>query len=183
MSTQIEITPRPQRANRISRAEHFVSALLGGLAAALILIGFVAWRYGIRFTLTHSVGPATFFHKVDAPPGRGDLVLVCLPADIAQFGKERGYLHAGYGCSTNIEPVTKVLSAVAGDTVTVTPAMLMRIDNHGRVLPHYKVGKFVIPPGKVWILGTVWNSWDSRYFGPVPAVNILTREDTGLGLF
>jgi type IV secretory pathway protease TraF len=36
-------------------------------------------------------------------------------------------------------------------------------------------GRYVIPPGEVWLVSTFSpRSWDSRYFGPVPASAIVS---------
>ncbi|MGH7838836.1 MAG: signal peptidase I, partial [Candidatus Binataceae bacterium] len=118
-------------------------------------------------------------------PSRGDLVLACLPNAIAQFGQARGYLSSGRGCGNGIEPVGKRLSALPGDSVEILPeyiaingqrlehsATLSR-DSRGRSVQHVGWGRYTVPTNQAWLLGTKdARSWDSRYFGPVPASSI-----------
>jgi conjugative transfer signal peptidase TraF len=140
---------------------------------------------GLRIGLTDSACPPGIYRMVYRAPSRGDLVLVCLPAALAQLGQARGYLARGRGCADGIEPVGKLLSAMPGDSVEVTrdyiavngrqlqnSAALSR-DSRGRSLPHFAWGRYTVRPNQVWLLGTNdARSWDSRYFGPVPASSI-----------
>lgn len=122
---------------------------------------------------------------VSRAPSRGDLVLACLPDAIARFGRAHGYLLRGRGCGDGIEPVGKRLSAVAGDLVEVRPdyvsvnaqrlehsATLSR-DSRGRTVRHVAWGHYTVQTNQVWLFGTRdTRSWDSRYFGPVPASSV-----------
>lgn len=122
---------------------------------------------------------------VKRTPSRGDLVLACLPDAIAQLGIARGYLLRGRGCGDGIEPVGKRLSALPGDSVEVVPdyiavngqrledsATLSR-DSSGRSVKHVAWGRYIVPPNQLWLFGTKdARSWDSRYFGPVPASSV-----------
>ena len=104
---------------------------------------------------------------------RDSLILVDLPPEIARFGAERGYLR--------YPELAKCVAAVPGDTVEVTreglrvngwlipgTAPLSR-DSRGRFLSTYPRGPHLTPPGQVWLYSNhIPNSWDSRYFGPVP---------------
>jgi conjugative transfer signal peptidase TraF len=122
---------------------------------------------------------------VKRAPSRGDLVLACLPDAIAQLGIARGYLLRGRGCGDGIEPVGKRLSALPGDSVEVVPdyievngqrlehsATLTR-DSSGRSVKHVAWGRYTVPTNQVWLFGTKdARSWDSRYFGPVPASSV-----------
>jgi conjugative transfer signal peptidase TraF len=122
---------------------------------------------------------------VKRAPSRGDLVLACLPDAIAQLGIARGYLLRGRGCGDGVEPVGKRLSALPGDSVEVMPyyiavngqrlehsATLAR-DGRGVLVLHVAWGRYTVHPGEVWLFGTKdARSWDSRYFGPVPASSV-----------
>jgi conjugative transfer signal peptidase TraF len=121
----------------------------------------------------------------DAPLRRGEFVTVCLP-DTAPIREAvaRGYLQAGT-CVGGYEPLVKPVAAVAGDWVTVNPsgiavdgrpvahtAQLSR-DSAGRSLRSLAPGVYPVIPGQVWLLsGHDPRSFDSRYFGPVPAANV-----------
>ena len=140
---------------------------------------------GLRIGFTDSACPPGIYRMVDRAPARGDLVLVCLPSALARFAQARGYLALGRGCRDGIEPVGKRLSALPGDNVEVTrdyvavngqrlqnSATLPR-DSRGRSVQHVAWGRYTVPANQVWLFGTKdARSWDSRYFGPVPASSI-----------
>jgi conjugative transfer signal peptidase TraF len=47
-------------------------------------------------------------------------------------------------------------------------------DRFGRPLPHYPFGTYLVSPQEVWVVSTYNNrSYDSRYFGPIPAASVL----------
>ena len=140
---------------------------------------------GLRIGFTDSACPPGIYRTVNRAPVRGDLVLVCLPSALARFAQSRGYLTRGRGCRDGIEPVGKRLSALPGDNVEVTrdyvavngqrlqnSATLLR-DSHDRSVQHVEWGRYTVPANQVWLFGTKdARSWDSRYFGPVPASSI-----------
>ncbi len=140
---------------------------------------------GLRIGLTDSACPPGIYRMVNRAPSRGDLVLACLPDAIARVGSARGYLLRGRGCGDGIEPVGKRLSALAGDSVEVMPdyisvngqrlrhsATLSR-DSRDRSVEHVPWGRYTVPTNQVWLFGTKdARSWDSRYFGPVPASSV-----------
>lgn len=135
---------------------------------------------GFRLNTTTSM-PRGLYRSVGGAVTTGAWVSVCLPSEIARFGVERGYLGAG-SCSNGTEPVLKVVAAVAGDLVDVTAngvavngAFLVRSrpldrDRGGRELVAYSAGARLLAPGELWLHSPFEErSWDSRYFGPVPA--------------
>ena len=154
----------------------------GALLAALIL-GF--WLLNLRIALTDSACPPGIYRAAALQPGdalaRGELVLVCLPEDLARFALERGYLARGAGCGDGIEPVGKRIGALSGDTVALAPDYVAidgkrlpnsasrSSDTRGRPVPHIVFGNYRVRHGEVWLFGEDDSrSWDSRYFGPVP---------------
>lgn len=155
------------------------AALVLGFVAGLLWAGvFVGISFGIHYSATDSVGPFSFFWDVGGAPQRGDLVIACLPLEVGRFGVQRGYLGSGkVGCPGGIEPVTKRLAAIAGDTVLIAPESVLSVDSAGRAMPHFPYGAYEVKPGEVWLMGSARKSWDSRYFGPVPASLIRTREE------
>lgn len=96
----------------------------------------------------------------------------------------RGYIPAG-NCSGGYEPLLKPVAAIAGDLVMVTPqgiavdgepikntAPLVR-DSADRPLRPVPAGAYEVMPRQIWLLsGHDPRSFDSRYFGPVPAANV-----------
>jgi conjugative transfer signal peptidase TraF len=79
----------------------------------------------------------------------------------------------------------KPVAAIAGDLVTITAAGFavngkpmadtaqLGEDSAGRPLQPIPAGTYRVPAGAVWLLsGHDPRSFDSRYFGAVPAANI-----------
>ena len=132
----------------------------------------------LRFNFTTSQ-PVGIYRIVDEPLDRGDLVVVCLQGEASRLALERGYLLHG-SCPSGIRPVLKIAAAVGGDTVTLTGDGMTvngiglpnsrprREDRKGRPLPHPLRESLVLAPDEVWLHNPAADSWDSRYFGPVP---------------
>lgn len=120
-----------------------------------------------------------------APLRRGEIVAIC-PPDTApvQAGAERGYIPPGR-CPGGYEPLLKPIAATSGDVVAVSTSGVavngevlqdtaqLAQDSAGRPLKPVAAGVYPVAPGEVWLLsGHDPRSFDSRYFGPVPAANV-----------
>ncbi len=169
------------RTRTIGKRALFPVILCAGIAVPVLSFELL----GLRIGLTDSACPPGIYRMVKRAPSRGDLVLACLPDAIAQLGIARGYLLRGRGCRDGIEPVGKRLSALPGDSVEVVPdyiavngqplehsATHLR-DSSGRSVKHVAWGRYTVATNQVWLFGTKdARSWDSRYFGPVPASSV-----------
>jgi conjugative transfer signal peptidase TraF len=115
----------------------------------------------------------------------GTIVAVCLPDRLAMWGRRRGYLMHGR-CPDGVAPIGKPIFAASGDTVTVTSSGLARNciltadtrplvhDRAGRSLLRIPFGTYPVALGQLWLVSThTASSWDSRYFGPVPAADVI----------
>lgn len=110
----------------------------------------------------------------------GELVLVRPPEALAAFLDKRGYLATGV-------PLLKHILALPGQTVcrigrTITVDGLavghaLDCDHLGRTLPGWQ-GCRIVADHEVFLMN--WqseNSFDGRYFGPLPATTIVGRAD------
>jgi conjugative transfer signal peptidase TraF len=166
-------------------------AALAGLVAVCAVAAGTLRATGLRVNLSPSLPIGIYLAEplTSATELRdGWLVTVCLPTETARWGRSRGYLVRG-SCADGAEPVGKPVFAVFGDTVLVTERGLGRgggeitansrplsRDATARVLPHVARGRYVVRPGEVWLLSTyAASSWDSRYYGPVPAERAVGR--------
>ena len=129
---------------------------------------------------SHSL-PWGIYRRTQEPIGRGVLVHVCLPENIARYALEREYLSAGL-CPGLSQEIVKPVAAIAGDAVEISAAGVMvngvpvpgtpvySTDSRGR--PHtlrMPEGRSIVPAGQVFLLSTFHpRSWDSRYFGSLP---------------
>lgn len=118
-----------------------------------------------------------YFVGLDAPV-RDDLVLAHAPESVAQFADERRYLPPSV-------PLVKHLAALSDEHVCAFDEVIviggeivarrLKTDRQGRPLPWWKACRR-LSENEVFLLGgNASNSFDSRYFGPVPAANVIGR--------
>jgi conjugative transfer signal peptidase TraF len=147
----------------------------------------IADSAGIRINHTPSLALGWWrVAPLRGPLRRGQIVSFCLPdGAIIRQARARGYLGGGQ-CPGGIEPLLKRVEALAGDHVVVDAAGVVVNDIHlvgTRPLETDGQGRRIagIGPG-TWIIGAdaFWagssahpQSFDSRYFGPVPASHII----------
>lgn len=144
------------------------------------LIGFTVFDKPSPWFVWNASGstPVGLYRIGLAPPARGDLVLVRSPKSLADLAEERGYL------PRNV-PLVKRLAALPGEHVCAfneaiviggeIVARRLETDGRGRPLPWWnecrRLGR-----DEVFLLGgDAAGSFDSRYFGPVPATNVIGR--------
>jgi len=152
------------------------------LLACSAIVG-ATWHWGLRLNGSRSA-PRGLYRTLPVAPSRGAFVGVCLPPEVARFGRGRGYLGPG-DCPGGIQAVIKQVIALPGDLVELTPAQVRVndrglpnsatavVDSAGRPLPHVPWGRHRVAPGQVWLLGPGDpRSWDSRYFGPLRLADI-----------
>jgi conjugative transfer signal peptidase TraF len=153
------------------------------LAAAAVAAVQLADAAGLRINHTASLPMGLW--RIEARGGvigRGDIVSIC-PPDTAVFRAARARGYVAYGrCHDGYEPLLKPVAAIAGDIVTTTPDGLLVnghalpnsaalfADSAGRHLPRLPAGSFSVAEGELWLVSS-FNaaSFDSRYFGAVPA--------------
>ncbi|WP_081770538.1 MULTISPECIES: conjugative transfer signal peptidase TraF [unclassified Mesorhizobium] len=115
-------------------------------------------------------------------PDVGDVVFICPPQAAAfELALERGYLPPG-PCAGGTGPLIKAVAALAGQDIAIDGRVqidgrlldhseLRTVDTEGRALPAFAGG--VVPAGNVFLHSRFPGSYDSRYFGPIPAAGIL----------
>jgi conjugative transfer signal peptidase TraF len=137
---------------------------------------------GLWINTTDSMPMGLWRQAPDQAARPGDVVLLCLPKTPAtELGQARGYIAPG-PCPTGQEILLKPIAAGAGDVVTVSPSGVsvngqafansaqLAHDSRGRPLPDYPAGTYRVPAGEIWLVSPHNpRSFDSRYFGPVPA--------------
>ena len=109
-----------------------------------------------------------------------DLVVVRPPEDVAAFLAEGGYLPRGVPLLKHIlalpgQTVCRFGSAVSVDAIAIGDAR--ERDSRGRALPVWQ-GCRVVAKGDVFLMNRPCaNSFDGRYFGPLPAASIVGRAE------
>lgn len=151
-------------------------AVLSGIFAAGAVAG-----YRINMTPSEPLG-LWRIRPLERPVAAGDLVFICPPAT-SQFveARGRGYLRRGL-CPAGVAPLIKTIIAIEGQRIAidedvridghrVPKSHIARADGKGRELRAASGG--VVPDGNVFLHSPYAASWDSRYFGPIPAFGIL----------
>jgi conjugative transfer signal peptidase TraF len=153
---------------------------------SLILLALIGGLAGYRINLTGSM-PVGIWKKSTVLQ-RGSSVAACMPLNFpaAQIAAERGYIPPGQ-CPGGFAPLLKPIAALPGDTVIlcdeavsingarIPKSRTQATDSQGRPLPPFPRGKYFVLSGEYWLLATDNpNSFDSRYFGPVPESSIVS---------
>jgi len=173
-------TDRRRRRQRQGRTHAL--AILGIGVAGLVAIIAAGVSGGLRVNLTPSE-PLGLWRilSLDRPVAVGDLVFVCPPPGaLTAFGLARGYFRLGT-CPGGAAPLIKTVAATAGASITVGAAVTI----DGTPLPHSRLSPKdgwnrtlmpwvggIVPSGQLFLHSTFRGSYDSRYFGPVPAAGL-----------
>ncbi len=121
---------------------------------------------------------------------RGEIAQECLPRALATYALEHRIVPkwTDSPCPGQAMMLGKIVAAVAGDEVAVSASgvsvngrlwpmsTIKEVDDHGhRVDLRLGDGSFRVPRGEVLLLGWSPDSWDGRYWGPVPLSSIRGR--------
>lgn len=152
---------------------------------AAAVTGLIALGYlgGLRINLTPSY-PLGIWRIVplDREVALGDLVMICPPPTSAfKLARQRGYLRSGL-CPGWLSPLIKTVAATRGQRVEIAGAVsvddvplasseVRTADAEDRALIPFSGG--VVPLGHIFLHSDFAGSYDSRYFGPVPAAGVL----------
>ncbi|TIR50644.1 MAG: conjugative transfer signal peptidase TraF [Mesorhizobium sp.] len=159
--------------------------LVAVAAAGLFLFAGVAWMGGIRVNLTRSYPLGLWLiEPLERPVAVGDLVFIC-PPDTAVFrmARERFYLGLGL-CPGWFSPLIKTVVATGGQAIAIGAEVSIdgRPLSHSDVRPSDAAGRALtpfaggqVPAGFLFLHSDFAGSYDSRYFGPVPAGGVLGR--------
>jgi conjugative transfer signal peptidase TraF len=163
---------------RLGFRTRFAAAILA-LPVAIGICGLQGYRINITASEPLGLWRILPLHRSAAI---GDLVFLCPPqTPVMQRAQERHYLRPGL-CPGGVAPLIKSVVAISGQRIDVGKAVridgallanseLAAIDGHGRALIPYAGG--VVPEGEVFVHSPYRASFDSRYFGPVPAAGVL----------
>lgn len=159
--------------------------LFSMVAASLVLLAGVAWLGGLRVNLTRSYPLGLWrIEPLEGPVTLGDLVFICPPDSPAfRMARERGYLGRGL-CPGWFSPLIKKVVATDGQAIAIGAGVsidgwplprsdLRPEDAAGRALTPFAGGQ--VPAGFLFLHSDFGGSYDSRYFGPIPAAGLLGR--------
>lgn len=150
---------------------------------ALAAIGLAALSLGPSvpsFVWNASASAPLGLYRVEQTKGlhNGDLVLAWAPESAHRLAAERGYLPESV-------PLTKRIAAMPGDTVCGrhglilingwVAAIQLPADPQGRPLPSWTGCRALAADEVFLLMAEVWDSFDGRYFGPIPTSSILGK--------
>ena len=152
------------------------AVLLGSMAAAFEWGG-----YRVNFTPSYPLG-IWQIQALDRLAAVGDRVFICPPSGPAvDLARARFYLPRGL-CPAGTAPLIKTVVALAGQSIRVEGQVIIddvplaastvhAQDAEGRPMKPWMGG--IVPLGEVFLHSDFVGSYDSRYFGPLPAAGIL----------
>ncbi|HWE98753.1 MAG TPA: S26 family signal peptidase [Caulobacteraceae bacterium] len=160
----------------MSRCRVFFSMSGAAISAALLPLG-LRWAPALVWNTTASA-PVGFYGATPEPDPRvGDLVFVRPPTPLAARLAAAGFLPLGALLLKRIAAVAPSIVCRTADVVAVDGRQAARAldrDRFGRSLPLWR-GCRRLTAGEVFLLNPEPRSYDSRYFGPLPARLILAR--------
>lgn len=170
---------RRGRRHRRGRSRPRAILALGSLGLGLIVLTALGRPAPLVIYNASASAPLGFYRVL--PVGmlrRGDLVLARTPNSVRRLAAERAYLPANV-------PLVKRIAALDGDTVCALDravtidgrhvAVQLAADRLGRPLPAW-TGCRTLGPDEVFLLMEgVPDSFDGRYFGPVPARAVIGK--------
>jgi conjugative transfer signal peptidase TraF len=122
--------------------------------------------------------PVGLYRVLPGKPIRGDLVLVHTPNSVRQLAAEWGYLPATVPLVKRVAAVDGDIVCAAGDVISVNGRVVaerLARDRLGRPLPSWS-GCHLLDDGEAFLLMEgVSDSFDGRYFGPIPTAAIIGR--------
>lgn len=160
------MSPRWLRATVFSAA--LFAGLFGGIAA-------LAPQPRLVWNASASMPPGLYHVEVGRLPATGELVLVEAPEHLAALMAARGYLPRGVPLLKRVAAADGALVCRTGNFVTIDGAGIARArtsDRAGRPLPHW-LGCRRLGSGEYFLIGAAPDSFDSRYFGPLPAASLI----------
>lgn len=160
-----------------------VMVYAGSAIAAIVAVAFAGWIGGYRINFTPSYPLGLWrIETLGRDAVVGDLVFVCPPATPAfATAFERGYIRRGL-CPGRFSPLIKTVVATEGQLVDIGDQVsvdgrplahseVRRSDAEGRALTAWPGG--AVPAGHLYLHSDFAGSYDSRYFGPIPASGLL----------
>ncbi|WP_434730659.1 conjugative transfer signal peptidase TraF [Rhizobium binae] len=151
------------------------------MVGAGMVMGAMVGGYRINLTPSEPLG----LWRIEAlrrPVRTGDLVFICPPVTASfEEARRRGYLRRGL-CAGGFAPLIKTVAGLAGQRVEITDRVVvdgrpieasavLGEDGAGRRLKPDPGG--VVPPGYLFLHSSFASSYDSRYFGAIPARGLL----------
>lgn len=153
--------------------------IAGTVVAFLIMMQTINSLTGPHFMLNLSSSEPLGIYRLRPLTGtlkRGEMVWMKAPQKAGAFIYERGWLPRGWPLLKHVKAISGDTFCITDNTLTVNGAFVGPVsdrDRNGKPLPRIR-GSFDVPAGYFLPIATnIANSFDGRYFGPVPASSII----------
>lgn len=157
--------------------------VVGTSLALLAVFAGVGFISGMRVNLTPSYPLGLWrIEPLARDPAVGDLIFICPPPKPTfDLARDRGYVGHGL-CPGWFSPLIKTVVAISGQHVVIdrdiavdgarlAHSSVRPADGQGRALEPAAGG--TVPAGQLFLFSEFAGSYDSRYFGPIPAAGVL----------
>lgn len=154
------------------KRERVLCLMLACGAIGLAAIGAHA-RPAIIYNPSNSV-PTGFYARLNDAPQRGDFVTVAAASVAPKYAALRGYADATDHFLKRVAAAQGQVVCAEGATISVDGvrvASRSERDRVGRLLPTWR-GCHTLAADEVFLLGDTDDSFDGRYWGPTPMLNI-----------
>jgi conjugative transfer signal peptidase TraF len=177
----------PKLRNRFASLSR-LSYIVVAFAVAFVGLTLAGVGFGFVFNFTHSA-PFGLYKEISdpakAPHTPALYVFFCPDVRWAGMKGEPNYRKPMRTCPDGFAPLIKPVVAWPGDTVetsaqgiTVNGQLLAHTptidrDSTGHPIRPYAYGTYRVQPGQLWVVSSFSpKSFDSRYFGPIPARSV-----------
>jgi conjugative transfer signal peptidase TraF len=153
----------------------------GAIMLAALATAFAIGGYRVNFTPSYAYGLWKIV-PLDRQVRVGDRIFICPPPGAAaELALQRGYLPRGL-CQSGTGPLIKTIVALPGQSVEVDGQVIidgeplpfsrvLKADAEGRAIPVHRGG--TVEADALFLHSDFVGSYDSRYFGPLPAEGVL----------
>ena len=177
----------PRFRSRLASLSH-LSYIVVAFAVAFVGLTLAGVGFGFVFNFTHSAPFGLYKEIADptqAPRTPSPYVFFCPDVRWPDMKGEPNYRKPMRTCPDGFAPLIKPVVAWPGDTVetsaqgvTVNGQLLANTltidhDSTGHPIRPYAYGTYRVQPGQLWVVSSFSpKSFDSRYFGPIPARSV-----------
>lgn len=145
----------------------------------LIVMGYISLPKLFSVNMTASMPLGIYWLEEPKEIRRGDIIIFDADDDVMSIVVERGWLKPDmhfikyvYGVSGDIYSIRNGRYIVNGED----KGAVQKYDSKSRALPSFlREGEYAVPDGYVLVGTPVVNSFDSRYYGPVPLSKVYNK--------
>lgn len=144
----------------------------------LCIAGYITLPHLVIYNYTASLPVGWYWLEPAASLRHGDIILCDADEDTMQLAVERQWINPNthflkciYGLPGDVYEIRAHRYIVNGED----KGEIKQYDSAGRKLPLQPDGKYIVPEGYILTGTSEENSFDSRYYGPIPIKNVYNK--------